>query len=86
MLHFEQRADGGFTATYNATADQTAWEPHWPPVELLWGYMILLHFARLLPIDPLVLHFLSVVWKFMPNTATPVVTEGYQAIGGSAFW
>lgn len=42
----------------------------WPKVELLWMFMIILHLARLLPIDPLVLHFICLIAKFMPTSRT----------------
>ncbi len=71
-MFFEKRFIG-FNATAE-TRDQWALD-YYPRVELIWGYMILLHFARLLPLDPLLLHFLSVLWKFMPNTFWPTVTE-----------
>lgn len=63
----------------NATAvtrDQWAKEC-WPQVELIWSYMILLHFLRLLQIDPVMLHVLSVLWKFLPDTVNPVVIERF---------
>lgn len=46
----------------------------WPQVELIWSYMIFLHFLRLLRLDPIVLHVLSVLWKLLPDNTNPVVT------------
>lgn len=51
--------------------DQNQWAlDTWPKVELLWMFLILLHLARLLPIDPLVLHFICLIAKFMPTSRT----------------
>ncbi|KAK4888325.1 hypothetical protein LTR27_012776 [Elasticomyces elasticus] len=58
----------------NATHEsRDAWaEETWPRITLVWGYMILLHFARLLPIDPVVVHWLSVILRRVSDTASPV--------------
>ena len=45
----------------------------WPQVELIWIFLILLHFAALIHIDPVVIHVLSVVLKLMPNAVAPSV-------------
>lgn len=47
----------------------------WPQVELIWSYMIILSFARLLRIDPVIIHVLSILWKLLPDTAAPLVLE-----------
>lgn len=62
-----------------ATRDQWA-KDAWPQVELIWSFMIVLHLCALLHIDPLVLHVLSVVLRWMPDAATPRV--GYCADDG----
>lgn len=63
-----------------ATRDQWAHEK-WPKVQLLWAFIILLHFAALLHIDPLVLHALSVLLKLMPDPAAPAVSLSDEAQG-----
>ena len=60
--------------TTAASRDQWAAD-YFPRIELIWGYMILLHFARLIPLDPLVLHFLCILWKFMPSIALPTLSD-----------
>jgi hypothetical protein len=51
----------------------------WPQIELIWAFMILLHFAALLPIDPLVLHLLSVLLKLINAPASPR-TSSYEEL------
>jgi len=58
----------GSNAT-DSTRDQWA-RDCWPQIELIWGYMIILALARLMHIDPLVVHFLCALWKFLPGTNT----------------
>ncbi|EMC96543.1 hypothetical protein BAUCODRAFT_479674 [Baudoinia panamericana UAMH 10762] len=66
----------------NATLEtRDAWANEtWPQIKLIWAWMILLHFAALLPLDPVVLHWLSVLLRRVSDTATPVVSlpEYYQ--------
>lgn len=63
----------------NATLDsRNEWAVHsWPQVELIWMFMILLNLARLLHIDPIVIHILNLTLKHsqLPNTA--VARVGY---------
>jgi len=70
----------GSNAT-DSTRDQWA-RDCWPQIELIWGYMIILALARLMHIDPLVVHFLSALWKCLPgtNTLSLSVTE-FEYIG-----
>lgn len=64
----------GLNAT-DQTRDEWAGE-RWNGVQLLWAFMIILHFAALLHIDPLVLHFLSVVFKLMPpGSPNPMINH-----------
>ncbi|KAK4580293.1 hypothetical protein LTR86_000496 [Recurvomyces mirabilis] len=60
----------------NATKEsRDAWaEETFPQIKLLWMWMILLHFARLLPLDPVIIHWLSVLLRKVSDTATPVVS------------
>lgn len=51
----------------------------WKGVQLLWAFMILLHFAALLHIDPLVIHFLSVLFQLMPDEPEAMISP-YQAL------
>lgn len=45
-------------------------------ISLLWSYLIILSFLRLLRLDPLVLHILSVAWKLLPSSsAAPAAIE-----------
>lgn len=67
----------GINAT-DATRDEWARE-RWQSVQLLWAFMILLHFAALLHIDPLVIHFLNVVFRLVPEENDPMISP-YQAI------
>ena len=71
----------GINAT-DATRDEWARE-RWQGVQLLWAFMILLHFAALLHIDPLVIHFLNVVFQMMPEDVDPLISpyQGLQTIG-----
>lgn len=72
---FDERVIGVNAST--ATRDEWAQES-WPRIQLIWAFMILLHFCALLHIDPLILHALSIVVKLMPvEAATPSV--GYCA-------
>ena len=64
----------GLNAT-SATRDEWA-RDSWPMVELVWSFLIILNLAALIHIDPLVLHVLGVVLKLMPDTATPIVSQG----------
>jgi hypothetical protein len=47
----------------------------WPQIKLIWTYLILLHFARLLPLDPVVIHWLSVLLRKVSDSAAPVITS-----------
>jgi len=64
----------------NATlASQQEWAAETlPQVKLLWVFMILLNLASLLHIDPLVLHFVSVVLKKIPDA---VISSTEQCAG-----
>ena len=62
----------GINAT-DASRDEWARE-RWRGVQLLWAFMILLHFAALLHIDPLVIHFLDVVFQLMPDENDPMIS------------
>lgn len=66
----------------NATKEsRDAWaEDTWPQIKLVWSWMILLHFARLLPLDPVIIHWLAVLLRKVSDTATPVVSiaEHYE--------
>lgn len=63
----------GANAT-SSTRDQWAREV-WPQVEVLWAFLILLHFAGLIPIDPVILHVLSIVSKSMLDRASVTQPE-----------
>lgn len=69
---FDQRLLGG-----NSTRElQTAWaDDQLPRLQLLWSYMILLDFARLVRLDPMVVHTLSKLLDFVVNAGTLVVEE-----------
>lgn len=67
----------GVNAT-DASRDEWARE-RWKAVQLLWAFMILLHFAALLHIDPLVIHFLNLIFRLMPDEGDPMISP-YQAI------
>ena len=71
-MFFDDRVFG-LNAT-DESRDQWARE-RWKGVQLLWAFMIILHFAALLHIDPLVLHFLSVMFKLMPGSSDPLVSD-----------
>jgi hypothetical protein len=43
----------------------------WPKIELIWSFMIVLHLAALLHIDPVVIHILNLLLKQIPHAATP---------------
>jgi len=45
----------------------------WPQLKLVWVWMILLHFARLLPIDPVIIHWLATLLRKLGDTAAPLV-------------
>lgn len=55
-----------------ATRDQWAHD-NWPHVERIWMFMLILNLLALLHIDPVVIHMLSVMLKFMPHAAAPVM-------------
>lgn len=67
----------GANAT-DATRDEWARE-RWRGVQLLWAFMILLHFAALLHLDPLVIHFLSLVFQLIPDEGERIISP-YQGI------
>lgn len=69
---FDNRLVGG-----NSTQDtRSVWaDESWPHLRLLWSYLILLSFARLLPLDPLLVHALSILLVFVFDVATPMVAE-----------
>lgn len=66
----------------NATKEtRDAWaNDQWPHIQLIWTWMILLHFAALLHVDPVVIHWLSVVLRRVSDPATPVISvpDGYH--------
>lgn len=61
----------GANAT-NTTRDDWAAE-QWPHIKLIWSALILLHFAALLHVDPVVVHWLSVLLRRVNDDAAPVV-------------
>ena len=65
----------GLNAT-NDTRDEWARES-WRSVELIWSYMILLHFARLLRLDPFVVHVLAVLWKVLPTSVISLTDRAW---------
>ena len=74
--------DERFIGANATTQSRDEWAADtWPQIKLLWAWMILLHFARLLPLDPVVIHWLSVLLRKVGDTAAPVVhsvPEHYQ--------
>jgi len=69
-MYFDERFFGA-----NATkASRDAWaEDQWPHIEVVWIFLILLHFAALVHIDPVLVHFLSLLLARFIRPATPVV-------------
>ncbi|KAK4550831.1 hypothetical protein LTR36_000411 [Oleoguttula mirabilis] len=61
----------GANAT-NETRDAWA-EDQWPHIKLIWAFLILLHFAALLHVDPVVVHWLCVLLRRVNDSAAPVV-------------
>lgn len=61
----------------NGTIDQrNQWaEEQWPHIQLIWAFMILLHFAALLHVDPVVIHWLSVLLSRVGDTGTPQLSS-----------
>ncbi|KAF2771600.1 hypothetical protein EJ03DRAFT_19809 [Teratosphaeria nubilosa] len=60
----------------NATKDsRDEWANEaWPRIKLIWIFLILLHFNALIPLDPVIVHWLSVLLRSISDTASPVVT------------
>ena len=72
---FDQRLLGANATA--ATRDQWARDT-WPHVELLWIFLMILHFSGLVHIEPLVLHVLSVLLKLIPNAASTALAFGEE--------
>ncbi|KAI7186264.1 hypothetical protein KC343_g12265, partial [Hortaea werneckii] len=59
----------------NGTKEQRdAWaEEQWPHIQIIWALMILLHFAALIHVDPIVIHWLSTLLRRVGDTGEPMV-------------
>ena len=59
----------------NGTKEQRdAWaEEQWPHIQIIWAFMILLHFAALIHVDPIVIHWLSTLLRRVGDTGEPMV-------------
>lgn len=60
----------------NATAEtRDAWaNDQWPRIQVIWSFLILLNFAALAHVDPVVVHWLSVLLRRFYDSSVPVVT------------
>jgi hypothetical protein len=64
----------------STTASRDQWaKDSWPQVELIWTFLLILHFAALIHIDPLVVHILSLVLKLIPDAVPPLATYHVEA-------
>jgi len=65
----------------NATKEtRDAWaEDQWPHIQIIWAFMILLHFAALLHVDPVIVHWLCVLLRRVNDSARPTISiDDYQ--------
>ncbi|KAI7553360.1 hypothetical protein KC331_g1284 [Hortaea werneckii] len=64
----------------NGTKEQRdAWaEEQWPHIQIIWAFMILLHFAALIHVDPIVIHWLSTLLRRVGDTGEPMVWSRQQ--------
>lgn len=64
----------------STVASRDAWaKDSWPQVELIWVFLLILHFAALIHIDPLVVHILSLVLKLIPDAVPPLASYNVEA-------
>jgi len=74
-MYFDHRFYGA-----NATqASRDAWaQDQWPHLESVWIFLILLHFAALLTLDPVLVHFLSLILSRFLTPAHPIVAASHS--------
>jgi hypothetical protein len=68
---FDERLTGA-----NATKEtRDAWaQEAFPGLQLVWAWIVLLHFAALIHVDPVIVHWLQLLMTRVADTARPVVT------------
>lgn len=55
----------GFNATLES---RNAWaEDQWPQIRLMWAFLMFLHFAALIQLDPFVVHVISLILNWVAS-------------------